>query len=173
LYIGFKFAYPKEWGSPRPKKDPEERKTSLYVETPEIKTANIQGTLQIWAAPVEHFILGAMYHGATVKPVLSGSEYVWKVVQGNSQSEQFASGDTYTPAPKIAHDKDGVKVYDFPTGHASATWTSWAFKAGDSFVGLKLPYNNPSFELPQAKYDAEKAKYQPVLDKILQTIRIL
>ena len=169
--IGFKFAYPEQWGKLTPNTESE---YDLDVEGPEIPLTSdgLNTSLRVFAAKVDSFRMSVRYKGRVIqRPEATGGTYVWKVAEAIDLPD-VKVGEPYEFQPKVAFQLDGLVVYDFWTGHATATWHSWAFAVGDYFVGIEAPgYNMPLDD--QAAGKKLKADNDAINQNLLRSIRIL
>ncbi len=172
--LGFKFAYPKEWGELQATQD---KTVFLSTQTANIPgdTSTIHGTLKVWMADAGSFRLRTGY-STEIKPVQTHEGYAWIVAAVDPDFDGQSVGSSYKPAPSEVFKQDSVHVYELETGHASNAWSVLAFPVGDRFVGVQLPSNESTGMLADGTITANPItsdQYQDLAVKIAKTVRIM
>lgn len=171
--IGFKFVYPEEWGKLTTKNS---SGRALDLEGALIPTSDPRypTSLIVFSDKKSTFKMMGRYRAPVLSPSLEANKIVWKVAE-SSEYFGITAGEVYERQPQVVRDSKGVTVYDFPAGHASAEWTSWAFAVGDYFVGIGLPqFNSMDYlEESQTALDTAESKRSQRENIVLESIRVL
>ncbi len=168
----FSFAYPAQWGKLESKGGDV---NTFVAETPEMDLGSdfIGGKMKVTASKIEAFSMRAGYRSAVVKATGPAPDYRWVVVAPETEGEVHSIGDELSPEPQVIFKKDSLRVYNFPTGHACAEWSSIAFASGDYFIGIELPYVCPDEAKTLEEGDVAYKNYKNSLVKqIAQMVRV-
>lgn len=178
--LNFSLAYPTAWGVLESGGSHGGLFNSQTRDNRGDNETNIGGRFSIFADPLESFFLPIGYdYGAKVVERDGGHAWVMHILDAfNDGTSTLKNGDDLSDdsKPKIHTSHSGVKVYEFSNGHAGGVWALLAFKSGDNFIGLKLPYYYPvdvhddGTETPDPTV---KPKYQAMVAEIIDSISLI
>jgi hypothetical protein len=165
--LGFKFAYPEEWGVLS--EDSGQYENILHrTKTPQYVGQNLQGVVDVTAYDKENFTISSRKYGPTIKPIKKDSFFSWEVIESNPADETTKLGDKYEV--KVAREIDETKVFNLFSGDEGCYTAQWVFETKDSWITIRLPAvcaDNIDV-IPQNRLDT----YEQITDKILNTIQI-
>jgi hypothetical protein len=175
--LNFSLAYPTEWGPLEPGGSLGSLFNSQTRDNKSNNETNIGGRFGIFADTPEKFFLPIGYDFGT-KVVQKNGEDVWvmQILDAfNDGTSTVKNGEDLSKAqqPKIHRSHSGVKVYEFSNGHAGGVWALLAFKSGDNFIGLKLPYYYPidvHDDGTETSDPTVKPKYEAQVAEIIDSI---
>ena len=136
--IGFRFGYPKEWGTLKSEAISDTSRISFHVVTaPYANPAqDLQGTVDLISYKASGYTLSTEKYGATIKPNSDGTK--WIITEVNPASaDRYKVGGTYELQAK--HTINGGTAYVLTTQDEGCTFTRYIVKLKDTYTELSIP----------------------------------
>jgi len=164
--LGFKFAYPKEWGVVK-EGDKEELLLSGHTEQYTNKSEQINGQLDIAARQTKDYSTVLEKGGPIIK--LDSGKWIVSDPQTNVSPDnvKYRVGDEIKVP--IAFKNDKLVVYDFSSGEEGCRNTRWVFEAKANIVEISTPSLCGEDFTPasQANIDAKNATNSAIIKTIV------